>query len=149
MTNDAQKPRNRIPDNNLSYSYRAINWAVLGMACCFAILPFVLVNFHQSLPEMMRTCAWKDIFGKPCPLCGLTTGLYALLHGNLEAALSGNILTMPAALIILMELICRPALLIIGYRRKIPGALVKLDLRIHLVLLAVFCGYYIVRCVLA
>jgi hypothetical protein len=45
-------------------------------------------------------CVFHQATGLWCPGCGLTRGCYELLHGNVAAALSSNIFT-PLALVLM------------------------------------------------
>lgn len=40
------------------------------------------IQFHLPLP----TCVFHAVSGLPCPTCGATRGLVALLHGNVNEA---------------------------------------------------------------
>jgi hypothetical protein len=35
-------------------------------------------------------CVFRTVTGVPCPLCGMTTGVTALLHGDVGAAFAAN-----------------------------------------------------------
>lgn len=43
---------------------------------------------HQQLG--LPACPSHMLFGRPCPSCGMTTSVTALLHGDLPAALRAN-----------------------------------------------------------
>lgn len=53
---------------------------------------------------VFRACPFYWITGHPCPLCGLTRGLCALLKGHWAQALHFNLLT-PLALVLLLSLL--------------------------------------------
>ena len=40
--------------------------------------------------EFVPPCPLRTITGVPCPLCGMTRGVTALVHGHLEQALTYN-----------------------------------------------------------
>lgn len=42
-----------------------------------------------------RICIFYNIFGIPCPGCGLTRSVMALLHGNIAESVAYNILGIP------------------------------------------------------
>jgi len=48
------------------------------------------------------TCVFHELTGLWCPGCGLTRGTYALLHGDLPAAVSLNVFTPLVLGVILM-----------------------------------------------
>ena len=53
------------------------------------------------LPE----CVFHRVTGLHCPGCGNTRALHALVHGDLAASLSNNILLLPALLLLAVLLI--------------------------------------------
>lgn len=50
-------------------------------------------------------CAFKSVFGIPCPGCGLTRGFRSLFKGDIVSAFSYNILTIPIFLFFVILLI--------------------------------------------
>ncbi len=130
--------------NSLNESYRTTNWAVLGFVLYCLALPFFLLRYRHLLPGPFMTCASLQIFGRPCALCGLTRGLAALARGDLQAACALNILVIPVALLLVIELVYRAIALVVGRRREIPELLIRLDLWAHLVLMGFFLGYSVV-----
>ena len=63
--------------------------------------------FTEGQTELI-VCPFRLITGIPCPGCGLTRGIMAILHGNLHDALALHILSFPAvvALTILPIVLC-------------------------------------------
>lgn len=47
------------------------------------------------------TCPFKYFFSIPCPLCGLTRSLNAILKGNIKLSIYYNVLLLPTLIIIL------------------------------------------------
>jgi len=54
--------------------------AMLGLAAVRPLIPF----------EFVPPCPLKTITGVPCPLCGMTRGVTALVHGDFARALLMN-----------------------------------------------------------
>lgn len=65
----------------------------------FGVLWFVAV---PDVPRV-RLCGFYWLTGRPCPLCGLTRGLLAFAKGHFSQALSFNLLT-PLAFLMLFGL---------------------------------------------
>lgn len=65
---------------------RMIGAAMLGVAAARPLVPF----------EFVPPCPLRTITGIPCPLCGMTRGVTALVHGDLAHALLLN----PGALLV-------------------------------------------------
>ena len=49
-----------------------------------------------SALELGTLCPLHRATGVPCPLCGLTTGVWAAAHGDLPAAVASHPLALPA-----------------------------------------------------
>jgi hypothetical protein len=64
---------------------RRLGGFVLLSAILFASA--VVSPFHR---EVFSVCLLKDIFGIPCPGCGLTRAFLFLAHGDLRSALELN-----------------------------------------------------------
>jgi hypothetical protein len=71
----------------------------------------------------------------------LTRGLAALAHGNFAGACRFNVITMPIALMLLLELLLRITLIRAGARRDIPQRIIQLDLWTHAILLTAYVVY--------
>ena len=52
----------------------------------------VVFFFNPSTHGFYPVCTFHQLTGLNCPGCGMTRGLYALLHGNFQAALRDNAL---------------------------------------------------------
>jgi hypothetical protein len=59
---------------------RVIGAAMLGIAAVRPLVPF----------EFVPPCPLRAITGIPCPMCGMTRGVTALVHGDFAHALSLN-----------------------------------------------------------
>ncbi len=57
----------------------------------------LLFGFLWALPvpieQRLRLCGFQWLTGRPCPLCGLTRGLFALAKGHWHDALALNALS--------------------------------------------------------
>jgi hypothetical protein len=49
-----------------------------------------------SALELGTLCPLRRATGVPCPLCGLTTGVWAAAHGDLPTAVASHPLALPA-----------------------------------------------------
>ena len=74
-------------------------WRAAAALAVFAIL------YCVPLPANPRfsLCGFHWLTGRPCPLCGLTRGLFALAKGQWSAALHFNALA-PAGFVMLFAL---------------------------------------------
>jgi hypothetical protein len=70
-----------------------------GIAALLILLYFVSVPADPRF----RLCAFHWLTGRPCPLCGLTRGLFALAKGHVREAVHFNALT-PLAFAMLFSL---------------------------------------------
>jgi hypothetical protein len=59
---------------------RVAGAAMLGVAAARPLVPF----------EFVPPCPLRTITGIPCPMCGMTRGVTALVHGDLARALVMN-----------------------------------------------------------
>ena len=127
--------------NNASRSYLRTNILILALSLYFLVLGPALSAVNALRPGLLPACSFESAFGRPCPLCGMTRATAALMHGDLRAAVRFNPLALPAALLVLMELAGRSALILAGRSREIPGQVMKLDAGLHIGLAAAITGY--------
>lgn len=64
----------------------------LALGTSFVVTPEDIESGRISLTP---TCAFRQIFGRPCPTCGLTRGFSALSHGRIDEASRYNFLSIP------------------------------------------------------
>ena len=86
-------------------SFERRHHASLGIAGLALLLPLALalVTSFVVTPEdiesgrvsLTPTCAYRQLFGRPCPTCGLTRGFSALSHGRFDEASRYNFLSIP------------------------------------------------------
>jgi len=74
-------------------------WRAAAAGLVFAVLYFVT---PPARPRF-SLCGFHWLTGRPCPLCGLTRGLFALAKGEWSAALHFNALA-PAGFLMLFAL---------------------------------------------
>ena len=75
---------------------RLVGGAMLGIAAVRPLVPF----------EFVPPCPLRTITGIPCPMCGMTRGVTALVHGDFAHALflnPGAFLAVAAALLLLVQ----------------------------------------------
>ena len=133
--------RKKTIRNNQSLSYAAVNLAVLGFVLYSAVWCFFFRHIREFLPDILTTCSFQSTFGKPCPLCGITRGLESLMRGDFTTASRLNLLSVPAGVILAIEMFYRGGALVAGFRREIPPWVIRWDVRTHLGLLAVYACY--------
>ena len=132
------RPKTR---SNLPHPYRSTNLAVLGFIVYCLALPFLLLRLGNIIPAPFRTCASSRVFGRPCPLCGLTRGMDALLHARLDEALAWNPLVLPVLVLLVAELAYRALVLTMPVPAAWIRPLTRLDLCFHIALLCVYVAY--------
>ena len=102
----------RVVAARMDVELNVLRWAGGGMLALGVILPHLPNN--PGLP-----CPLRTVTGVPCPFCGLTTSVKAVLHGDGRAAWSAN----PFGLLVVAlaaALVLRP-----GWRRvSVPSVLV-------------------------
>lgn len=75
---------------------RVVGAAMLGVAAVRPLVPF----------EFVPPCPLRTITGIPCPLCGMTRGVTALVHGELGHALTlnpGSYVAVALAILLLLQ----------------------------------------------
>lgn len=66
---------------------------------------FVIICFCLFIIKIFDIkCPIKYFIGIPCPTCGMTTAMIALFHGDIEAYLLNNAMSVPTLIAILLEL---------------------------------------------
>jgi uncharacterized protein DUF2752 len=65
---------------------------VLPVACSLAAIAgvWILYVFDPSVTPFYPRCAFHALTGWQCPGCGMTRGLYQLLHGHIREAFRFN-----------------------------------------------------------
>jgi hypothetical protein len=102
-------------------------------------LPFLSPLLEKCLPSVWGVCPYRQLRGEPCPLCGMTRGVGAVLRGDFHRAVLLNPLSIFAVLFILSEVIFRALLLCLHLSRRSWSLLVRADIFAHLLL----AGFYI------
>jgi hypothetical protein len=75
---------------------RVVGAAMLGIAAVRPAVPF----------EFVPPCPLRTITGIPCPLCGMTRGVTALVHGDIGHALflnPGSLLVVAIAVLLIVQ----------------------------------------------
>jgi hypothetical protein len=75
--------------------------ALILLAVIALVLAALVYFFNPATHGFFPVCQFHRLTGLNCPGCGMTRGLYALLHGDLITALHDNallVLALPAAL---------------------------------------------------
>ena len=75
---------------------RVLGAAMLGVAAIRPLLPV----------EVVPPCPLRAMTGIPCPMCGMTRGVTALVHGDLGDALflsPGSLLAVALAVVLLVQ----------------------------------------------
>ena len=73
-------------------------YLITGIVCFFGIIWIILDYFNSS---EITVCPFKLVAGYPCPSCGTTRSITALLHGNILEAFMINPLGIVSSLLIL------------------------------------------------
>ncbi len=66
--------------------------AVIFLAIIFFVIAAMVFFFNPAQNKFYPVCQFHRLTGLNCPGCGMTRALYALLHGNILAALRDNAL---------------------------------------------------------
>lgn len=138
---NTRNPRPTSYGQDVSGAYRTLNRALLGLIGYCLAVPFLLLHAGSFLPAPMRQCASIRLFNRPCPLCGLTRGVDALMHGDIVSATHFHILSVPTLLFLLAEAIFRLVLACVKLQEPTAVRVRKWDGRIHLALLLAYLAY--------
>jgi hypothetical protein len=94
---------------------RKVVWRTGLAPAAFAIV-FTVAQLSDVTGVPMAFCAFKSLVGIPCPGCGITTSIEALLHGSFAGALSAN----PAGPLVLLFAIAQLLLTAAAAARFLP-----------------------------
>jgi len=122
-------------------TYRILNWVIFGFMLYLLALPFLSPPLEKCLPSVWGVCPYRELRGEPCPLCGMTRAVGAVLRGDFHRAISLNPLSIFAVLFILSEVIFRAVLLCLKISRRSWALLVRADVFAHLLLAGIFIWY--------
>jgi hypothetical protein len=79
---------------------------IAGGGALVAAATFVATHNPASSTSPFPACAFHQATGLWCPGCGLTRGVYQLVHGHLASALSYNLFTPLAVIAIVFGWLC-------------------------------------------
>jgi hypothetical protein len=68
-------------------------------------------GFEDQNHELIKVCLFKNITGLPCPSCGTTHSIVALIHGDFKKAVMEN----PLGIILALSLVIFPIMILIDY----------------------------------
>jgi hypothetical protein len=122
-------------------AYRIVNWLLLGFMLYLLALPFLSPLLEKFLPSVWGICPYREICGQPCPLCGMTRAVGAVLRGDFHRAVLLNPMSIFAVLFIFSEVIFRAVLLCLHISRRFRSLLVRADIFVHLLLACIFICY--------
>ena len=122
-------------------TYRIVNWVIFGLMLYLLALPFLSPLLEKCFPSVWGVCPYRELRGEPCPLCGMTRAVGAVLRGDFHRAVSLNPLSIFAVLFILSEVIFRAVLLCLNISRRSRSLLVRADVFAHLLLAGIFICY--------
>ncbi len=113
------------------------------LGCAAVLLVALLYAPHAWSGPVL--CPLHGVLGLPCPACGLTRALTALLHGDLVTALWWNALSFPVAALLLLAPLVAVAELAAGRRFPVYGFLYSQ--RVAAIAAACVISYHLVRTV--
>jgi len=122
--------------------YKRTSAAVLILAIAGLTLPL----FHPLLARLapLGQCASLTLFGKPCPMCGLTRGFYSIWHLDLSYATELNLLSLPLFAFFILEALFRAMVVLKIDRTPRLISLTSADARIHIALVAAYFLYAVI-----
>jgi len=66
-----------------------IVWIVISVIiCCILVVPFFLPQ--KLIYDLTSECDWHTMYGKPCPLCGMTHSFFLISSGRFSEAVVSN-----------------------------------------------------------
>jgi len=104
-------------------------------------LPFLSPILEKCFPSVWGVCPYRELVGEPCPLCGMTRAVGAVLRGDFRRAVSLNALSIFAVLVILSEVIFRAVLLCFHISQESWPLVVRTDILAHVLLAGAFICY--------
>jgi len=119
--------------------YKRTSAAVLIIATAGLTLPLFYPLLARLYP--FGQCTSIVLFGKPCPMCGLTRGFYHIWHLNFTEASALNIISMPLFVFTVAEVIYRAFILTRIESRPSLLGLARPDAWIHAWLAAAYFVY--------
>jgi hypothetical protein len=122
-------------------TYSIVNWVIFGFMFYLLALPFLSPILEKCFPSVWGVCPYRELVGEPCPLCGMTRAVGAVLRGDFRRAVSLNALSIFAVLVILSEVIFRAVLLGLNISRRFWSLLTRADIFAHLLLAGIFIYY--------
>jgi hypothetical protein len=122
-------------------SYRSLNLTLLCLIAGAFAFSSLQMRFRDHLPAAWVTCASQRMFGRPCPMCGLTRGVWAVLHGDIDGATRLNPLAVPAAVFLTLELAFRAWGSAASLRERYLRLIIRLDWVSHLAAIAAYAIY--------
>lgn len=122
-------------------TYRIVNWVIFGLMLYLLALPLLSPLLEKCFPSVWGVCPYRELSGEPCPLCGMTRAVGAVLRGDFHRAVSLNPLSIFAVLFILSEVIFRVVLLCLNISRRSRPLLVRADIFAHVLLAGIFICY--------
>lgn len=134
-------------------AYRSVNLVLLGLAAGGLVWPVLSLPLSRFVPGLW-VCPYLALFGRPCPLCGLTRGIAAVMRGDIESASACNPLTVWIFVFLVVELAFRSVVLIlyggprvhrilrtVRLRRDLPQVVMRLDFLAHATLIGCYLCY--------
>lgn len=119
------------------------------MACFLAVALAALggswfwIQFVPETASHLFACASMQLFGRPCPMCGLTRGLHAVWQGNLTAASEFNPLSLAVFIFLIAEAGFRTFMLLASCRPAAWKSIARTDVLVHAALVSAYLGYAI------
>jgi len=135
----------RAPSRAISpaRSYALVNLIMLGLALYGLARPTLQLAVGKDGESVLPACPSLRLLNRPCPLCGVTRGLAAVMRGRPEESATWNVLSGPLFAVLILEVIGRT---LIALGRPCPKTalwLARRDFIIHAALFAMLVAYTI------